>query len=504
MNNRAWDGNKCYSSRYAEDGCPDTDNCRLQFIGLEVGQKFLYIFDFGEEWHFQCKILQVLYEDTKCPEIVRTKGIAPPQYPEFDEGSAYYDDDEYFDDDEEEIIEHEKLPIPVPDELYDKALCFRKVKLWSKLNETDIFAVKLSNGETGYCSVVGRNCNYYSLTLYIGEKGLFSYYRLINSQCKNDDETFEYMMSQNCLQICFDNKNALRLADLNSVQDYAKRKNLNFRGAHSYPFILSIKPYYIPWYVEDKSEYELLKEALDAAMFVSKKLNNTSAEKLGFTEDSEIPYIVPNSDGFDLKTMQLPSELTETIPSPSLNASKISKLKKLKQSSKWECKVKHINNPIQDDITEAPYFPAILIAVECSNDYVLPIEPIRDYDINAQILLDSLADELLKYEKLPKTICISDDITYNLLLPLCKECGIELKSVDVLKKADKIFEELNETNEDDDLDKLMRIIDFLDSLSVEEIKNLPSEIKTMIKSMIGSGIFELDLEAKLRRAFNIK
>ena len=136
---------------------------------------------------------------------------------------------------------------------------------------------------------------------------------------------------------------------------------MNFRGAHSYPFILSIKPYYIPWYVEDKSEYELLKEALDAAMFVSKKLNNTSAEKLGFTEDSEIPYIVPNSDGFDLKTMQLPSELTETIPSPSLNASKISKLKKLKQSSKWECKVKHINNPIQDDLTEAPYFPAILI-----------------------------------------------------------------------------------------------------------------------------------------------
>lgn len=512
MNNRAWDDEECYYSPYAEERFPATDACRLQFINLEVGKKFLYIFDFGDDWRFQCKVLKVLDEDTKIPQIVRTKGEAPQQYPEFDEDDAYYgddeyfdDEDEYFDDDDEEIMELEKLPVPVPDELYDTALCFKKVKLWNKLYDTDIFAVKLSNGEIGYCSVMGRNGEYYALSLYIGEKGLLSYYRIANPQCdKNEDENFERMISQDCLQVCFDNKDGLRLADLNSVQDYAKRKGVNFRGAHSYPVILRAKPYYVPWYVEDKSEYCLLREALEAAIFVSEKLKDTSAEKLGFTEKPEIPYLVPNGDSFDWQTLQLPGELKEILPTPSLSASKVSKLKKLKQLNKWECKVIYIKKPGQDAPDDAPYFPALLIAIECRNDHILPVEPVRDYDINAQIMLDSFADELLKYKRLPKTICVSDDRTYSLLLSFCKGCGVELKTIDAVDKADDIADKMNDISESDELDSLMQIIDLLDSLSVDELKTMPPEMKTMCRQMIKDGLFEPDLAAKLNRAFNIK
>ena len=268
MSNRAWDNEDCYSSRYADDGCPDTDTCRLQFIGLEVGKKFLYIFDFGDDWRFQCKVLNILDEDTKSPEVVRSKGEPPIQYPDYNEDDEYYDDDEYFDDDDdyfdddEEIIEPEELPVPVPDELYDAALSFKKVKLWNKLHDTDIFAVKLSNGETGYCSVMGSLGEYHALALYIGEKSLLSYYRISNPEpALNDDEHFERIISQDCLHVCFDNKNELRIADLNSIQDYAKRKGMNFRGPNSYPYILRMKPYYAPWYVEDKNEYKLLRES---------------------------------------------------------------------------------------------------------------------------------------------------------------------------------------------------------------------------------------------------
>lgn len=508
MNNIAWDDEDCYYSPYAEEEeFRTTDAFRLQFINLEVGKKFLYIFDFGYDWRFQCKVLNILDEDTKEPVIVRAKGEAPPQYPVFDED----DDDEYFDDEDEyfndceEVTELEELPVPVPDELYDTALRFKKVKLWNKLYDTDIFALKLSNGEIGYCSITGNSGEYYALSLYIGEKGLFSYYRISNSQfCKNEDELFEYMISQDCLQVCFDNKDGLRLPDLNSVQDYAKRKGVNFRGANSYPAILRLKPGYMPWFVEDKSEYGLLKEALEAAIFVSEKLKGTSAEKLGFTESPEIPYLVPNGDDFDWQIMQLPSELTEKLPTPSLSKSKISKLKALKQLNKWECKVIYIKKAGQDAPDSAPYFPAVLIAVECRKNYLLPVDLVRDYEINAQKMLDSFTDELLKYKRLPKTICVSDNRTYSLLQSFCEECGVELKIIDAVAKADDIANKMNFVSESDEFDSLLQTMEILDRLSVDELKTMPPELRTVCIQMMEEGLFEPDLAAKLKRAFDIK
>lgn len=511
MNNRAWDDEDCYYSPYAEDEFRTTDSCKLQFINLEVGKKFLYIFDFGDDWRFQCKVLNILDEDTKEPVVVRTKGVAPLQYSEFDEDDAYYDDDEYFDDEDEyfddyeEITELEKLPVPVPDELYDTALRFKKVKLWNKLYDTDIFAVKLSNGEIGYCCVMGNNGEYYALSLYIGEKGLFSYYRASDSQfCKNEEELFEHMISQDCLQVSFENKGDLRPADLNSVQDYAKRKGVNFRGAHSYPVMLCAKPGYVPWYIVDASEYGLLKEALEAAIFVSEKLKGTSPEKLGFTESSEIPYLVPNGDGFDWQTMQLSDELTEKLSTPSLSKSKISKLKALRQLNKWECKVIRIKKPIQETPADAPYFPAVMIAIECRNNHILPVEPVCDYEINAPKMLDSFADELLKYKRLPKTICVSDDRTYSLLQSFCKECGVELKKVDAVVKVDDIADKMNYISENEEYDGLLQTMELLDRLSVDDLKTMPSELKSMCIKMMEEGLFEPDLAAKLKCAFSIK
>ena len=512
MNNRAWDDMDCYYSPYAEeDGFRTTDSYKLQFINLEIGKKFLYIFDFGDDWRFQCKVLNILDEDTKEPVVVRTKGAAPMQYPNFDEEDEYYDDDEYFDDedeyfdDDEEIPELEKPLVPVPDELYDTALRFKKVKLWNKLYDTDFFAVKLSNGEIGYCNVMGRNGEFYGMSLYIGENGFSSFYNILGPQYSNNDEAlFECMISQECLQICFDNKDGLRLADFNSVQDYAKRNGVNFRGAHSYPAILRMKSHCMPWYVEDKKEYELLREALEAAIFVSEKLKGTSAEKLGFTESFEIPYLVPNGDSFDWQTTQLPNKTEKNLPAPSLSKSKVSKLKALKQLNKWECKVIHIREACQEAPTAAPYFPTLLIAVECRNDYILPVDLVRDYGANAQKMLENFADELLKYKRLPKTICVSDDRTYSLLRSFSKDCGVELKMVDTVAKADDIANKMNYASESDDFDSMLQIMEILDRLSVDELKTMPSELKTVCIQMIDEGLFEPDLEAKLKRAFNIK
>ena len=52
---------------------------------LKEKQKFIYLFDFGDEWRFSCKVLKIEDGTQKNAEVVRSKGEAPPQYGGYDE-----------------------------------------------------------------------------------------------------------------------------------------------------------------------------------------------------------------------------------------------------------------------------------------------------------------------------------------------------------------------------------------------------------------------------------
>lgn len=86
MDNVFWSGWDCY---YADgmNGKRSTDDYTLNQAGLHKGKQFKYIFDFGDEWRFQCKVLKVLEGNTPKPTILRSKGDAPEQYPSWDEDS---------------------------------------------------------------------------------------------------------------------------------------------------------------------------------------------------------------------------------------------------------------------------------------------------------------------------------------------------------------------------------------------------------------------------------
>ncbi len=49
-------------------------------LGLYKDRKFKYLFDFGDEWRFQCKVLRAEPGAVKRPQIIRSKGTAPKQY----------------------------------------------------------------------------------------------------------------------------------------------------------------------------------------------------------------------------------------------------------------------------------------------------------------------------------------------------------------------------------------------------------------------------------------
>ena len=90
MDNHMWSSADAYFSSKAEAGDRLTKKYTLKKLKLAKGQKFKYVFDFGDEWEFQCKVLRELDEDTIIPLVIRSVGESPEQYPEWEE----YEEDE--------------------------------------------------------------------------------------------------------------------------------------------------------------------------------------------------------------------------------------------------------------------------------------------------------------------------------------------------------------------------------------------------------------------------
>ncbi len=62
----------------------DVRETTLDDLDLQVGQKFLYLFDYGDEYHFQIRVHAINPDapEGEYPRVVESRGQAPAQYPE--------------------------------------------------------------------------------------------------------------------------------------------------------------------------------------------------------------------------------------------------------------------------------------------------------------------------------------------------------------------------------------------------------------------------------------
>lgn len=109
MDNHYWSGNAAFFSMKMHGDERLTKRYKLEKLNLSKGDQFKYLFDFGDEWRFQCKVLRELEELTDKPRVIRSVGESPEQYP-------YLDEEEWGDEDEEE----EPLTREQIDALYEK------------------------------------------------------------------------------------------------------------------------------------------------------------------------------------------------------------------------------------------------------------------------------------------------------------------------------------------------------------------------------------------------
>ena len=80
MDGRAWSKNALYDPGMDEG--PWADGAELGQLRLYQGKKILYIYDFGDSWRFDVTLEKILEEPWDGPpEILKTKGESPEQYP---------------------------------------------------------------------------------------------------------------------------------------------------------------------------------------------------------------------------------------------------------------------------------------------------------------------------------------------------------------------------------------------------------------------------------------
>ena len=72
---------------YMDEG-PWTDETRVGDVPLRVGQTMTYLFDFGDDWRFDVTLERVDPVDASMsgPQVLESRGEAPEQYPNWDEG----------------------------------------------------------------------------------------------------------------------------------------------------------------------------------------------------------------------------------------------------------------------------------------------------------------------------------------------------------------------------------------------------------------------------------
>lgn len=85
MDGKPWSQNAYWDKLDGQK--PSADRAVIGKLGLAKGQRFLYLFDFGDEWRFNVKLEEI--QDSKTPPkkatVIEKKGEAPEQYPDWEE-----------------------------------------------------------------------------------------------------------------------------------------------------------------------------------------------------------------------------------------------------------------------------------------------------------------------------------------------------------------------------------------------------------------------------------
>lgn len=264
--------------------------------------------------------------------------------------------------------------------LLDLAFSFRETKLWKKLKEEELFAVRLSaddhDGSIGYCFVMGANGEHTALAVFRGARG-FSTFRefcdvLISGSVEPED-----VLIQDCMHCSLEQRDQLSQEELAEVRAYCRKNDKPVRAP--FPKFTRYSPFCIPWNITDDSDWEAMETVLRVAekmaevigrsgkaalglqpVFVSTDGENIEPEQMDlFSEPSPddevtIPLYSIENDELVIDRIPLPPYTPRRITPPKhVNDKTLKEMKRRKQKGVYECELIRFPDPVEG---EPPFF----------------------------------------------------------------------------------------------------------------------------------------------------
>lgn len=324
-------------------------------------------------------------------------------------------------------------------ELYQAASEFKKAQPWKWFYDSDIICVENPKDKTiGYCSIMGKAGEHYALGVYLGNDGIYGFYRLM--ECGDNIPKHQMLHFHNCIMCSFEDREMLTDAERKQI----KALGLSFRGRGAWPMFRRFEPGYSPWFINEE-ECIFLTHALRQTLIVAADVMDGKL-KMNMEHGETVLRYSENRDG---KLEWFSKEMKLTVPTVSYTPVEINDdllVQRIKRAGKMgnvtlQADICYITAPVQENKGERPYFPRVFILAEQVSGMILGFEMYEDISDDANVTLNKLIDICLK-EGVPKEIRVRSEAMVAILDDFCKKVGIKLNIVEELPAVDEMMEEM--------------------------------------------------------------
>lgn len=411
--------------------------------------KLLYIYDFGDEWRHEIVLEKIIGCE---PGMVYPYCVKAVRKGAQENGGGVVEEVLEANREElEEIINFqlkglaEKLPATLPgdhenkadwERLFQLAKEFKHLAPWKWLNDDQIFAVELPNGEYAFCSIMGAAGQEFGIAAFIGHEGLTYLKRLLLTE--GIDETALYENRSLIFELC--NRKELSKRDYELI----KKTNISFRGKKSWPIFRAMEPGYFPWYLTDE-EAAVMTIILERAVEIGKRTKESlTIQRFGAANVCFAQKLVPAPGGgtkWEDSFISLSSAKPNKEAQVPINEVHVHRLKKTlkKFHIPIEIGIFHSPTPVREHINERPFLPTVFVAAEKEHEMALFHDMIEPEDRDQRIQ-GAFLKMLEKLNYIPVEIWLEKKIV-PILAPITKKLAITVIEKDTLQ----IIEEIKRT-----------------------------------------------------------
>jgi hypothetical protein len=335
----------------------------------------------------------------------------------------------------------------ITDTMLELAFRFRDKELWRWLDDSDLFAFRLTDGQIVYCCVMGNAGSHHSLGCYIGGKGFTTYLNTLKLPKVSRLNGMALVTAFDCINIDFVQAADLQKEERSRVKEYAREHGIAIRRSYGWPDFSRFSSGRPPRTIDNVADAGYAEEALRAALAVAESLEKQDMAELGFMHGGRyaterggklIPMLTPDGHGgYDWGMTKTPPAEEEDYPAPAFTSQTlICSVAALPPDGMCQCRAFRVSLPAVDSADDPLFYPMVMLIVE-ENGMLLPVTLTEHANEDASQMVVSLAEFLLHVlNKRPRSIAVTDMRTFNLLRDFCQRAGIMLVKVKVLKEMD--------------------------------------------------------------------